>query len=327
VRAPVAGRVSDRRASLGDYVTAGQTVLTCVVSVDPRSGTIKAVTTDQTRRAGFVLGKDNKVAMRNVELGPMVEGLRVIRSGVKADDKVVFDRLARLQPGTLVNPKAGTIRPRAGNTAPVAVPVAALYPRISLLGTPSLGAARPGDLGNAASFGFSLGPLISWNFPFNGAARAQVRAARADTAASLARFDAAVLGALQETEGALARLSGALAAEARLREAADASREAARLTELRYKAGSDDALRLLQVQRDWRTAEAAFAEAAGARAAAQVSVFRALGGGWETPGEAPPGPDREGLRTAARRAAPCCRAGTAPPGPRRRGSRASAPRT
>ena len=173
-------------------------------------------------------------------------------------------------------------RQLARDTERVGVAVAALYPQIRLLGTPSLGAAQLGDLGSAASFGFSVGPLISWNFPFNGAARAQVRAARADTEASLARFDAAVLGALQETEQALARLSGALAAEARLREAADAARETARLTELRYKAGADDALRLLQVQRDWRAAEAAFAVAAGARASAQVSVFRALGGGWET---------------------------------------------
>lgn len=172
-------------------------------------------------------------------------------------------------------------RSLARETERIGVAVAALYPSIRLLGTPSLGAAQIGDLGNAASFGFSFGPLISWNFPFNGAARARVRAARADSEASLARFDAAVLGALQETEQALARLSGALAAEARLREAADAAQDSARLTELRYKAGSDDALRLIEAQRQWRAAESAYAEAEGVRAGAQVSVFRALGGGWE----------------------------------------------
>jgi NodT family efflux transporter outer membrane factor (OMF) lipoprotein len=173
------------------------------------------------------------------------------------------------------------------DTERVGVAVAALYPSIRLLGTPSLGAPDPGDLGSSSSFGFSFGPLISWNFPFNGAARARVRAAEATTQGSLARFDAAVLGALQETEQALARLAGALTAEARLREATDAAGETARLTEARYKAGSDDVLRLLAVQREWRAAEAAYAEAAGARAAAQVSVFRALGGGWETPAPAP----------------------------------------
>lgn len=171
-------------------------------------------------------------------------------------------------------------RQLARDTERVGVAVAALYPQIRLLGTPSLGAANAGDIGRAASFGFSVGPLISWNLPLNGAARAQIRAARADSEASLARFDAAVLGALQETEQALARLAGALAAEERLRAAAGAGEQAARLTELRFNSGSEDVLRLLEIQRRWRAAEAAYAEAAGTRAAAQVSLFRALGGGW-----------------------------------------------
>lgn len=175
-------------------------------------------------------------------------------------------------------------RQLARDTERIGVAVAALYPSIRLLGTPSLGAVRPGDLGSSASFGFSVGPLISWNFPFNGAARAQVRAARADADAGLARFDAAILTALQETEQALARLAGALEAEKRLAEAAAAAEETARLTEARFKAGSDDAIRFIAVQREWRAAEAASAEAAGARAAAQVGVFRALGGGWESEG-------------------------------------------
>jgi NodT family efflux transporter outer membrane factor (OMF) lipoprotein len=178
-------------------------------------------------------------------------------------------------------------RQLARDTERVGVAVAALYPQIRLFGTPSLGATSVGDLGSPASFGFSVGPSISWNFPFNGAARAQVRAARADTEAALARFDAAVLVALQETEQSLARLAGALAAEERLAEAAAAAEETARLTEARFKAGSDDAIRLLAVQREWRAAEASYAEAAGARAAAQVSVFRALGGGWEAPSPKP----------------------------------------
>lgn len=178
----------------------------------------------------------------------------------------------------------------ARDTERVGVAVAALYPQVRLLGTPSFGAVDPGDLGSSASFGFSIGPLISWNFPFNGAARARVRAARAETEASLARFDAAVLTALQETEQALARLAGARAAEAKLAEAAAAAKDTARLTELRFKAGSEDAVRLVAVQREWRAAEAALAEAAGARAAAEVGVFRALGGGWENPVPAPAAP-------------------------------------
>jgi RND family efflux transporter MFP subunit len=218
VRAPIAGRVSDRRASVGDFVTAGQTLLTRVVSVDPiwfsfdgaesfylkymrqdasgerrssryaanpvdikladepgyrwhgqmsfvdnaidkTSGTIRAhavlrnpqgflapgmfgrarllgsgayhamlipdeaIVTDQTRRTVFVVGRDGKTAIRNVETGPLVEGLRVIKTGIGPDDLVVLDGLARLRPGTPVKTHLTPIRPRATDDAPSSSPV------------------------------------------------------------------------------------------------------------------------------------------------------------------------------------------------------------
>lgn len=220
VRSPIAGRVSDKRVSLGDYVTAGQTLLTRVVMVDPiwfsfdgaesfylkyirqaregerqssryapnpvqiqladetgyrwhgrmvfvdnaidsESGTIRAhaevanpdgflvpgmfgrarllgsgtyrallvpdesIVTDQARRLVYVVGKDGKVATRNVETGPMVEGLRVVQSGLAPQDRVVLDGLARLQPGTPVQVKLARIDPRAANDAPVSIPIEA----------------------------------------------------------------------------------------------------------------------------------------------------------------------------------------------------------
>lgn len=220
VRAPIAGRVSDKRVSLGDTVTANQTVLTRVVTLDPiwfsfdgaesfylkyvrldqtgarrssrsaanpieiqladepdyrwrgrmtfvdnaidtKSGTIRAhaevanpqgflvpgmfgrarllgsgtyrallvpdeaIVTDQTRRLVYVAGKDGKVATRNVETGPLVEGLRVVKAGLKPGEQVVLDGLARLQPGARVRTKQILLRPRAKNDAPVASPVTA----------------------------------------------------------------------------------------------------------------------------------------------------------------------------------------------------------
>lgn len=220
VRSPIRGRISDKRVAIGDYVNAGQTLLTRVVSVNPiwftfdgaesfylkyvrqaetgerpssryapnpveiqladeqgyrwrgrmvfvdnaideRSGTIRAhaevsnpngflvpgmfgrarllgsgtyramlvpdeaIVTDQTRRIVYVVGKDGKTAPRVVETGPLVEGLRVVRSGLTPQDRVVIDGLARLQPGTPVNPKLTRITPRAANDAPVSTPVSA----------------------------------------------------------------------------------------------------------------------------------------------------------------------------------------------------------
>lgn len=223
IRAPIAGRVSDKRVAIGDFVNAGQTLLTRVVSVnpiwfsfdgaesfylkyirqaqegerkssryapnpveiqladesdyrwhgrmvfvdnaiDPQSGTIRAhaevdnpkgflvpgmfgrarllgsgsyaavlvpdeaIATDQTRKTVFVAGSDGKTAQRNVETGPLVEGLRVVKTGIGPKDRVVIDGLTQLQPGVPVNAKLVKIMPRAVDTSPVSTPVAAPPP-------------------------------------------------------------------------------------------------------------------------------------------------------------------------------------------------------
>ena len=85
-----------------------------------------AVVTDQTRRQVFVVGRENKVVQRLVELGPVVEGLRIVREGLAPTDRVVIDGVGRLQPGMVVTPARGTIRPnpmqQPAPTAPVAEP-------------------------------------------------------------------------------------------------------------------------------------------------------------------------------------------------------------
>ena len=78
----------------------------------------EAIVTDQTRRLVYVTGRHGKVATRNVETGPLVEGLRVVKSGLQPRDRVVLDGLARLQPGTKVRVKLVQVRPRARDDAP-----------------------------------------------------------------------------------------------------------------------------------------------------------------------------------------------------------------
>ena len=173
----------------------------------------------------------------------------------------------------------------AADTARIGVATAALYPSISLAGSLSIGGTTPGALTESNNIGFSIGPLISWSLPIDGAARARVNAASAQADASLAAFDGAVLTALQETEQALARLKAAIEQEAALQAAANAAEEVARITRIRFRAGRDNALQLLEVERNLLNARAASGSAMAARAEAEVSLFRALGGGWEN---APP---------------------------------------
>ena len=218
VTAPIAGRLSDRRVDVGGFVTAGTTVLTSLVSLDPihfvftgseavylkyqranragtrpssrvspnpveirladetdyrwrgrmdfvdnaldlGSGTIRgravvrnpdgfltpgmfghmrllgsgsyngmlipedAVVTDQTRKMALIVGPDNMVSPRVVQLGPLVDGLRVVRSGLTPDDKVIIEGVQRARPGTKVSPKPGKIVPPAPGVGPVPPPI------------------------------------------------------------------------------------------------------------------------------------------------------------------------------------------------------------
>ena len=174
-------------------------------------------------------------------------------------------------------------RALAADTARIGVATAALYPSITLLGSVSLGATRFSNLGNSGSVGYSVGPLISWNFPLNGAARARVEQSKAVAEGSLARFDAAILNALKEAEQALARAGGATTREDALRRAMTASTDAARLSRTRFDYGADSFLQLLDAERQRAQTRAALAQAEADRADAQISVFKALGGGWQAP--------------------------------------------
>ena len=213
VTAPASGRASDRKVSVGNYVTSGTTVLTTIVSLNPihfvftgseavylkyqranragtrpssrvaanpvdirladettyrwhgrmdfvdnaidlGSGTIRgravvknpdgiltpgmfghmrllgsgayqgllipedAVVTDQTRKTVLVVGPDGKVAQRVLELGPIVDGLRVVRGGLAATDNVIIAGVQRAHAGAPVKAVVGTITPPDPGSAP-----------------------------------------------------------------------------------------------------------------------------------------------------------------------------------------------------------------
>ncbi len=71
----------------------------------------RAVGTDQDKKFLLVLKSDNTVEYRAVELGRAVEGLRVIKSGVKAGERVVINGLQRVRPGMKVTPKTEPMAP------------------------------------------------------------------------------------------------------------------------------------------------------------------------------------------------------------------------
>jgi membrane fusion protein, multidrug efflux system len=70
-----------------------------------------AIVSDQAKKIVFTVGEDNVVKASPVTLGPIAEGLRVIKSGLKADDRVVIEGLANpaVRPGAKVTATPGAI--------------------------------------------------------------------------------------------------------------------------------------------------------------------------------------------------------------------------
>jgi RND family efflux transporter MFP subunit len=65
----------------------------------------QAIGTDQNKKFVLVIGQDNKAQFREVKLGALIDGMRVITSGVFPGDLVVVDGLQRVRPGAPVTPE------------------------------------------------------------------------------------------------------------------------------------------------------------------------------------------------------------------------------
>jgi membrane fusion protein, multidrug efflux system len=214
VRAPISGRISEKRVDAGNLITGGQTgatLLTVIVSIDPihfvfdgseadflhylrlaaagarpssrdvqnpvavrladeteykhqgrmdfvdnavnsKTGTIRgraifdnkdglltpgffgrlrlfggehqallvpdgAIASDQSRKIVFAVADDGTVGTKLIELGPIVDGLRVVRSGLAPTDRIVIDGVQRARPGQKVKPEDGKIEAVAQEAA------------------------------------------------------------------------------------------------------------------------------------------------------------------------------------------------------------------
>lgn len=171
-------------------------------------------------------------------------------------------------------------RDLAGSAARVNVATADLYPRITLGGSLGATALDAEGLGDSENFRFGFGPLISWSFPNVFAARARVEQAGAGAEAALATFDQTVLVALQEAETALADYANELDRRTALQAARDQAANAARLSRLRFDAGADSFLTVLDSERTLAAADAQLAASNALVTTYQIALFKALAGGW-----------------------------------------------
>lgn len=89
-----------------------------------------AVQADQSDKIALVVGPDGSVQPRKLQLGPIVDGLRVVRSGLVPTDQVIIDGQQRVRPGMKVSVKAGRIV-----SGPVTAPQPAILTQPSAQGS------------------------------------------------------------------------------------------------------------------------------------------------------------------------------------------------
>ncbi|HIC2068376.1 TPA: TolC family protein [Raoultella ornithinolytica] len=111
--------------------------------------------------------------------------------------------------------------------------------------------------------------------------RSRIAQAKAQSAASLASFDGTVLNALKESEQSLSAYGAALTQREALIEARNRAENVFQLADQRYHAGSISYLDVIVAQNNLIDAKSQVATADREVGSARVSVFKALGGGWE----------------------------------------------
>ncbi|MEO7254125.1 MAG: efflux transporter outer membrane subunit [Casimicrobium sp.] len=159
---------------------------------------------------------------------------------------------------------------------------AAFFPRISL--TASVGKASS-ELGNLLSggIGWAFAPQLVVPIFNMGANQANLDAAKITRQITVAQYDKAIQTAFREVADALAG-TATLSEQYRATQAqVDAAKASYKLSDLRYGGGVASYLDLLDAQRSLFVAQQAAIQVQLAQLQNQVTLYKALGGGWTAP--------------------------------------------
>lgn len=173
----------------------------------------------------------------------------------------------------------GAERRLAAQTARIGVTRADLYPRFSLSGFFAVQATDPGDLFDGTTWGISL--PFRWNLFDGGRIRSAIQVEEALTEQALVAYESALLFALEEVENSLTSYALELHRRDRLRQAVTALRRTVELADIQYRGGLTDFRNVLEAQRSLFVQQDNLASSEGQRIRNLISLYKALGGGWD----------------------------------------------
>ena len=172
-------------------------------------------------------------------------------------------------------------RQYAAATARIGVAKADFFPHLSLGGFVGFLAGRSNDFGGPASRAFSFGPSITWNGLNVERVRSNLHASEARADAAEANYQRTVLSAIEDVDNAVVGYNAEHARIQQLIAQSEQSERAADLARIRYQEGATGYLELLDAERVQLAAEDDLAQSEAAIDTRAVSLYKALGGGWQ----------------------------------------------
>jgi NodT family efflux transporter outer membrane factor (OMF) lipoprotein len=169
----------------------------------------------------------------------------------------------------------------AAQSAQIGVAKADLLPQLSLVGTIALDSITAKNFFEGRSFEAFGGPQFTWAILNYGRIANNVRVQDAAYQALVGDYTNTVLGAQAEVEGAAATHRGAVLRTAALRESVTAAQKVVDLVGMRYTEGAVDFTTVLVAQQFLLEQQNLLVASEGEVALTLVTLYRALGGGWE----------------------------------------------
>lgn len=173
-------------------------------------------------------------------------------------------------------------RTLAAQTAIVGSATSELYPKLSLSGAFGYEATQSSDLIRWSSRAYSFGPSISWDI-FNGdRIRSQVQLQEEKTNEAFLNWELTVLQAFAEVEISMSNLISSGRVQDSMNDAAHSLLEAFVLTKQEFSAGIIQKQTVLQAEQNFISAQIALVEKTSEVSQNLVSLYKALGGDWES---------------------------------------------
>jgi NodT family efflux transporter outer membrane factor (OMF) lipoprotein len=168
-------------------------------------------------------------------------------------------------------------------TAEIGVATADLFPKFSLTGSITYQNNLLRNWFTDPSQAWSFGPSATWNIFQGGAIRSNIKVQQALRDQAFITYQKTVLTALQEVENNLIAFNKEWEHRQALMDAVTANRKAVDLATQLYTQGQTDFLNVLNAQRALFLSEDALIQSNRSTATDLVALYKALGGGWETP--------------------------------------------